>query len=120
MAPWLRITTAMALAALMVVTAGMSQPDRDQAQPSVRVSQWAPLVLVGAQFRPFERVVIRVSSDAETTVRRLRTTRRGTFVARFTTTALDRCSGFSIQVTGVGGRVAKARLPLPLCPPGSP
>jgi hypothetical protein len=78
-------------------------------------------VLVGTQFRPFERVVIRVvETGSPTLVKRLRATRRGTFVPTVADSKIDRCSGLSVLVTGAGGRVAKVRLPLPLCPPAIP
>jgi hypothetical protein len=99
-------------------TASLASEQREAAAPSVRVASWQPLALVGTRFRPSERVVIRVFETGSTTVvRRVRTTPRGTFRVLLAGAAIDRCSGLSIVVTDAGGRVAKVRLPFPLCPP---
>jgi hypothetical protein len=113
------------LLAIAVATSGAASGFAGElsaaAGPSVRVASWQPLVLVGTQFRPRERVVIRVFETASpTVVRRVRTTARGTFRVALAAAAIDRCNGLTIVVTGAGGRVAKARLPLPFCPPGVP
>jgi hypothetical protein len=124
MTGWIRLTTGLILVATVAAwsaSASLARSHSDVVRPSVRVTDWRPLVLVGRQFRPFERVVIRiVRTGSPTVVKRLRATRRGTFVATLATSIVDRCSGLSVSVTGAGGRVAKLRLPLPLCPPGIP
>jgi hypothetical protein len=119
-----RAPTVVAMVAAVVLSCtspSFASSDSEPAQPSVKVADWQPLVLVGSRFRPFERVVIRVSdASSPTVVKRLRATRRGTFVAIVAAATVDRCSGVSIVVTGAGGRVAKTKMPLPLCPPAVP
>jgi hypothetical protein len=118
---WIRATAGLVLAmaiAAFGATSSFAGEQRDAAAPSVRVTTWQPLVLVGTRFRPSERVMIRVfSAGSPTVVRRVRTTARGTFRVMLAGATIDRCNGPSIVVTGAGGRVAKVRLPLPLCPP---
>jgi hypothetical protein len=124
MTTWFRVTAGLILVTTVAAwnaSSSLAGGHGQAVRPSVRVSDWQPLVLVGTQFRPFERVVIRVvETGSPTLVKRLRTTRRGTFVATLANSAVDRCGGFSVLVTGAGGRVAKVRLPLPLCPPAIP
>lgn len=124
MASRFRAPTVVAMVAAVVLSCtspSLANGDGAPASPSVKVADWQPLVLRGSRFRPFERVVIRVfDASSPTVVKRLRATRRGTFVATIATAKVDRCSGVSIVVTGAGGRVAKTLMPLPLCPPGVP
>lgn len=124
MTSWFRVTAGLILITTVAAWSASSSLAGGHGQtmrPSVRVTDWQPLVLVGTRFRPFERVVIRVvETGSPTLVKRLRATRRGTFVATLTNAAVDRCGGLSVSVTGAGGRVAKVRLPLPLCPPATP
>ena len=124
MASWLRLTTGLILVATVAAwsaSSGLAGSHTEIARPSVRVTDWRPLVLVGTQFRPFEHVVIRiVETGSPTLVKRLRATRRGTFVATLANSTFDRCGELSVLVTGAGGRVAKVRVPLPLCPPAIP
>jgi hypothetical protein len=105
---------------LLVCSTGFVDPKAKPLKPSVRVAQWSPLVVVGERFRPFQTVVLEVTAGPKTLVRRLRTSRRGTFVVRFAAVISDRCNGVSIIATGAGGRVAKMRLPEFLCPPAIP
>lgn len=115
------------LAALAIVavaalssSASVASAGSEPSAPSVRVAEWHPLVVVGRNFRPFERIVIRVlDPGSPTIVKRVRATRRGAFVATVAT-SVDRCNGPSVVVTRADGRIAKARMPLPLCPPGIP
>jgi hypothetical protein len=107
--------------AAFIASVSVAGATNAQTQPLVKVADWEPLVLVGARFRPFERVVVRVAAaGSPTTVKRLRATRRGAFRVVLEASTVDRCSGPSILVTGAGGRVAKIRMPLPLCPPARP
>jgi hypothetical protein len=105
---------------LLVCSTGFVDPKAKPSKPSVRVTQWSPLVVVGERFRPLEPIVVKVTAGTETLVRRLRSSRRGTFVVRFAAVNSDRCHGVSIIATGAGGRVAKMRLPEFLCPPAIP
>jgi hypothetical protein len=93
----------------------------DRAGPAIRIAQFSPLVVTGEHFRRTERVVLRVMVPERTYVRTLRTTRRGTFVARFESVTGDRCGGGLVVVATAGdGRTAKARMPQFLCPPAIP
>lgn len=106
---------------LLAVSAGFADAKRETVRPTIRIAQLSPLVVTGTQFRPRERIVIRVAALPKTYVRTIRTTRRGTFVARFAAVTFDRCGGGpSVVVTTATGLVAKTRMPKPLCPPAMP
>jgi hypothetical protein len=114
-----------AAVALLAVSTGFAATERESARPTVRVAQLSPVVVAGERFRPVERIVIRLATSTRTHTRTLRTTRRGTFVARFETASAHRCNGgVSVVVTTASGLVAKARTPEALCPlpnaPGMP
>ena len=107
--------------ALFALTMPVSLAAKADGAPTVRVTQYTPLVVKGEQFRASQRVVIRVTAASRTRVRAMRTSTSGTFVARFAAVSVDRCSGgVSVVVTAADGRVAKARRPDFLCPPAIP
>jgi hypothetical protein len=90
-------------------------------QATVRIAQWSPLVVAGERFRSREALVIKVTTDSGTVVRRTRASLQGQFTARFEAVHGDRCnSDFSIVVRGGRGSFATKQLPQLLCPPGSP
>lgn len=107
--------------ALLAVSTGLAATQSESARPTVRVTQLSPVVVAGERFRSVERIVIRVTTSTKTHVRTMRTTRRGTFVARFQTASAHRCDGgVSVVVTTASGLIAKAQTPQALCPPGMP
>jgi len=110
-----------AVVGLLAVSTGFADVKGESAPPTIRIAQLSPLVVTGKQFRALERIAIRVATPERTRVRTMRTTRRGTFVARFAAVTFDRCSGGpSVVVTTATGLVAKTRMPQPLCPPAMP
>lgn len=111
-----------AAVALLAVSQGFAYTERESARPTVRIIHYAPLLVAGEQFRPLQRIVIRVTASTQTNARTMRTTRRGTFVARFEAVTAHRCDGgVSVVVTTASGLVAKARTPQALCPlPNAP
>jgi hypothetical protein len=110
-----------AAVALLAVSPGFASIVRESARPTVRVTQLSPVVVAGERFRPVERIVIRVTTSTQAQVRTMRTTRRGTFVARFETASAHRCDGgVAVVVTTASGLIAKAQTPQALCPPGMP
>jgi hypothetical protein len=109
-----------AAVALLAVSTGLAATERASARPTVRVTQLSPVVVAGERFRPAERIVVRVTTT-KTHVRTMRTTRRGTFVARFQNASAHRCDGgVSVVVTTASGLLAKAQTPQAQCPPGMP
>jgi hypothetical protein len=106
---------------LVAASTGLAYGKAESARPSVRVTQFSPLVVTGQRFKPVERIVIRVTTSDKGIVRRTRVSPRGTFVARFEAVMGDRCGdAFSVVVTTASGRMAKATVPQPLCPPAMP
>jgi hypothetical protein len=108
--------------ALLAASTALAHAKRDSARPTVRITQFSPLIVAGERFRPAQRIVIRVTTPSTRHVTVKRTTARGTFVARFAAATFtgDRCGGgLSVVVTTASGitAVAKSRIPETLCPP---
>jgi hypothetical protein len=108
-------------AASLLAWTQLAVAESTRAQPTVRIAQWSPLVIAGERFRSREALVIRVTTDTRTVVRRTRASLQGRFVARFESVHGDRCSSdFAVVVRGGNGSFATKQLPQLLCPPGNP
>jgi hypothetical protein len=84
--------------------------------PLLRVAARSPVTVVGSNFRPRERVVVRVGT--ESALRRVvRATKSGTFVVRFAISS-DPCSGgLFVTASGPASETASLKLNARMCPP---
>jgi hypothetical protein len=115
---------AAAIAAALVVTGllvGAGAGAADHRAPQIRVTASNPMTVHGTHFRRREHVRVTVRSTPSTTVvRRLRTSRAGTFTTTFPGVQTGHCGpGFTVTVTGSKGSQAtlthRPRPPLPAC-----
>jgi hypothetical protein len=112
------------MAASLLATA-LAVGGGDRSKPTLRVAKAAPLALAGAHFRARERVRVTVKAAGMRRTKAVRAGRRGRFVARFPTLAVDRCNADWIAVArGATGSRAAVKLPQLQCPlplgPSSP
>lgn len=70
----------------------------------LRLVDLAPVTVQGLRFRAGERVTVVLHAD-DRYVRKLRASRRGSFVARFAVDA-DRCTAFNLRAAGASGAAA--------------
>jgi hypothetical protein len=102
----------------LALSAGGSVASDRKAPPALHVKSTAPVTLTGERFRARERVVVRVTTPDATRSRRIRATRRGTFVTQFPDTFVDRCNtDFRAFAVGNLGSRAHAKVPQLQCPP---
>ena len=103
------------LALLTVLVAGLApQPSAGGHRAQLAVPTSAPLTVRGTLFRSGERVVV-VAQARGTHRRTVTATTRGTFLIRFRTVMLDRCTGYLIRATGNRGSFGYLRV-IPECP----
>ncbi len=112
--------TAMALVpfivggAILLSNHAAAQGER-HATPSLAVTSRQPLTIRGRGFRP--RGGVRITLTAEhTAVRRLRANRQGAFTVTFST-AVDRCTSWSVSASQQRRVVAVLHGSKPECPP---
>jgi hypothetical protein len=104
------VTAAIALV-LSGVGAGSSQ------RASLRVTSTVPLKLAGAHFGSHESVRVTATVSGAATIRSVRASAKGSFVADFSTGA-GRCSTVRVVAIGnAGSRATVKRLPAPACLP---
>jgi hypothetical protein len=104
-----------AFAVLLAAMAfGVVAPATATQTAKLRVVALRPVTVKGLGFRADERVRVVLSAKVRH-ARTVRTTRTGTFVARFDV-LLDLCAAFNLRATGSSGAVAVvARKPPPSC-----
>ena len=106
-------------AVLLALLAGMATASSGST-PHVRFLSADPAKVRGTGFYAGERVRVTLRWAGVKRVRRVVTTRSGSFTARFAALAgFDRCTD-ALWVTAVGrrGDHARGKLPQPQCPPG--
>ena len=101
---------------LVVVPAGAGSGSSLRAKPALKLVSMQPLTVRGLRFDRTERVLVRVLAPKRAT-KRVSATRAGTFVARFTSVSLDRCSALMVVAVGSKGARASLKGPQPVCPP---
>jgi hypothetical protein len=114
------VSARIVIAGVIAVAAAGGAPDVGarpaHPSPSLRLIATAPLRIHGSGFRARERVRLRLRmSGAPPTTRRVRAGRHGSFTTVFTS-AVDRCSAFSVIAVGRSGRRARLYRPAPKCP----
>ena len=84
--------------------------------PQLRVTDRSPVTVVGSNFRPRERIVVRVGQ--ESALRRVvRASASGAFVVRFAFSS-DPCSGgLFVTASGTASETASLKLNGRMCPP---
>jgi hypothetical protein len=107
------IVVAAALVSLLPASAGAESL---AGKPALRLVSTSPLKIRGLRFVPKERVRVMVL-EAGSATKRVRADKRGTFVASFNETSVDRCSALSVLAVGSRGSRAEWKRPGPLCPP---
>lgn len=86
-------------------------------RPSLRFGQTVPLHIAGSHFRARERVRVTATVSATTSTRKVRASRKGSFLAVFATGA-GRCSEVRVVAVGSGdSRATLKHLPGPACLP---
>jgi len=114
--------TAIALAAVVaaavaLVLSGVGTGAGSSKRPSLRFAQMVPLRIAGSHFRAHERVRVTATVSATNSTRRLRASRRGSFVVAFAVGA-GHCSEVRVVAVGGGGsRATLKHLPSPACLP---
>jgi hypothetical protein len=103
------VRTLLVAVAAGLVAAVPSGAGVEAAKPMLRVADRQPLVVRGSSFAARERVMLYAVTRQETTVRRLMTTRAGTFVARFQA-SFGGCDGVrSLRAVGTRSGTATIR-----------
>lgn len=113
-----RVLSAIALAAVLAVTAAAGGAGARTVVPSLRLVDQSPLAVHGAGFQARERV--RVSFfTAGAVVRHTTADARGAFTVSSDKAIASRCEGFRIVAVGNRGSRAEVKhIPLPACNPG--
>jgi hypothetical protein len=104
----------------LLAACAVASPADVAAAPRLTILDRNPLALKGTGFGGQERVTLAVTLGPKSDRRILRTTRAGTFLARFPGFVYDRCHG-ALTVTAVGARGHRTHFtlqPLP-CPNSS-
>jgi hypothetical protein len=102
-------------AVLLVPSAALAHESR---RPQLKLVDRSPLVVRGTGFKPRERVRVELSVVASE-LRRVRTTRAGTFTVAFARVTVHRCDSVRIVAVGTGGSHAALKLlPAPACSTG--
>jgi hypothetical protein len=105
------------LATLVAVIAAAGATQAAPAKsPTLRLLGGQPIVLRGTGFRARESVRVTVHTGEITRSKRV-VAARGTFTVSFNGVSFDRCNGLLAVARGESGRVARLKLPQPLCPP---
>ena len=94
-------------------------PGGDTGRPAVYVRDLEPLTVVGARFRPAERVRVVVWSSGRF-ARAVTSDGRGRFVVRFRGVHVDECASYLVRATGAAGSRAVLKPVPPPCPPLQP
>jgi hypothetical protein len=103
------VRTLLAAVAAGLVVAVPSAAGVEGAKPTLRIADRQPLVVRGSSFAARERVTLYAAMPQGTTVRRLTTTRAGTFVARFRFN-FGGCDGVrSLRAVGIRSGTATIR-----------
>jgi hypothetical protein len=106
------------LAAIAVLALALAGTGTAATGASLRLATMKPLVVDGRQFKPQERVLLKLTAGRTGIVRHALASSTGTFRASFGPVTLGSCSGFAVRAIGSGGSVALLkRTPLPACMP---
>jgi hypothetical protein len=97
-------------------SAGQSATHITSGPPAMSIVDRTPLTLRGTGFGAGERVRVLVRSPGSAQ-KRVTASRRGLFVAAFSKTSYNRCSGLTAFAIGSRGSRARLLLPAPACPP---
>ena len=106
----------LAAAALVSTRFAASAAGRSTSKAALRLVQRTPLEVQGVHFKLRERVRVTATTDTERVVRRVRTTRRGRFLADF---GFDACKTTTVKAVGARGDRATLVVEPPPPPPGA-
>ncbi len=85
--------------------------------PRLRLVAMQPLTVRGIDFKPAERVRVRLLLEERTLARSVTATQVGTFMVTFPDVRVDRCTTFTVKSRGnQGSRAVLTGRPLPECP----
>jgi hypothetical protein len=106
------------LLAIIVLALALTGTGMASTAPSLRLVTMKPLVVSGRDFKPQERVLVKLNAGRTGGVRHAVASSTGAFRASFGPVTLGRCGGFAVRAIGSGGSVASLkRAPLPACMP---
>jgi hypothetical protein len=111
--------TLLTLCAACAVTAAAAGAGTSAGRPLVRPVDRSPLVVRGANFKPDEKVAVRVvvRGRARLAPKPAAATVRGAFTVRFPSVVLGDCAAFTIIATGSRGSAARYTMHPPPCGP---
>jgi hypothetical protein len=114
---WLVVGALFAALSAAPVSASLSRDaEVSSLRPTLRLLSSDPLAVRGENFKPGERVVVRLIERTERSLR-VTASERGSFVADFDRIEIGRCETFWLSATGSRGSRAALKRIAPACLP---
>lgn len=115
----MRIVLVAAVAAALLGVGASSGSASSRVAPAVRFVKLHPFTVAGSHFKARERVTLTLVSGKHWTATRT-STAAGTFSASFATSALTKCSAYTVRAVGSRGSRATLKPVLPAACTGTP
>ena len=115
----MRIVLIAAVAAALLGLSASSGLATSQVAPAVKFVKLRPFTVQGSHFKARERVVLTLTSGKHWTATRTATV-AGTFTASFATSALTKCSAYTVRAVGSRGSRVTLKPVLPAACTGKP
>ena len=106
--------------AALALAAAFAAPAAAVGSARVRLVDRDPVSVVGAGFRPAERVTVTVTADTLSLRRVVSATGEGRISARWQRSLAEGCSAVLVRAVGSAGSRAVLKLPPPQCAPQQP